>query len=210
MLVAGALITLTPAVTLGWLWFGEPREIYLTPVARSAIWGTLMLIVSLGYMLLLKYPVSIRRLRRATNELAKDRIPAQVELPHGEDDLEVIQHHMETIIHMAEARLSNLEQQHQAEIETERRRVMVESIGAMCHHLSQPATTLNVCMYQLKRMSMPEGGAPLLDLCETSMTEMIKMLDQLRKMAEYNTEPYLDEQDSTARILQLQAMDIVR
>lgn len=77
--------------------------------------------------------------------------------------------------------------------ENERHRVMLETLGAACHHLSQPATVL---MGNLEIMEqIEEAGDERFDrLIKSSMDAMHKIgsiLHKLNAVNEYKTTPYL-------------------
>jgi len=203
VIVAGLLITGIPSLILAWLWTANVCGSLSGRTTWVAVVGTMALVVASGYAILMKYPVNIRKLRGYVTALAENQIPDHVALSEDEDDLAAIQRHMEAVVHMAEERLRLLEERHAAEIKDEQRRVMVESIETMCHHLGQPAATLNLCLFQLAKLNLPDEGNTLIQSCEKSMADMSDIFDQLRSLSEYATEPYLD--DSTpARLLHLQ------
>jgi hypothetical protein len=145
----------------------------------------------LGYALLFKYPVSIVRLRQYLSILAGGGIPELVSISKDEDDLVAVQGYLERIIKMAEDRIQMLKKQYAVELEAERQRVMVESIVTMCHHLGQPASVMSMNLYRL-RNNPPPGDVPiLLAECETSFNAMSEILEKLRGISRYCSEPYL-------------------
>jgi PAS domain S-box-containing protein len=97
-----------------------------------------------------------------------------------------------------------------AEREAERQRVMLESLGAACHHLSQPATVL------LANLGMMHGRADISDPAVKELVEMSvqaaetlsEMLHRLHAVTEYKTTAYLrdpnDVEGGGSRILDIQ------
>jgi PAS domain S-box-containing protein len=92
--------------------------------------------------------------------------------------------------------------------EAERHRVMIESLGAACHHLGQPATVLTANLGLIQ--SRLDSSDPLLDgLVDGSLVACRKLADILHKMnavAVYKTTDYLagdGDTESAERILQL-------
>ena len=77
--------------------------------------------------------------------------------------------------------------------ESERQRVMLESLGAACHHLSQPATVLLVSLGIMNRQLGSSKGelqglvSPCVDAAET----MAEVLHRMLAINEYRTTPYL-------------------
>lgn len=87
----------------------------------------------------------------------------------------------------------------EAEKEAERRRVMLESLGAACHHLGQPATVLlaNLGIIQ-KRL---DGADDLVkELVKTSIEaaeSLGAILHKLNTVNEYKTTQYLERREGT-------------
>jgi signal transduction histidine kinase len=189
--IAAILITILPSMILAWMWKSHLDGI---PIPALAAWGAgavILVIIALGYAVLLKYPVSIVRLRRYLSTLANGEIPAHISLSQDEDDLAAVQHYMEYIVKMAEERIAILEKSHKSALEAERQRVMIESIGAMCHHLGQPATVMSLCLYRLRNNPAPGDIPQILSDCNTAFDSMVQILDQLRATSRYSSEPYL-------------------
>lgn len=189
--VAAMLITILPALILAWAWKSHLDGNTMPDLAAWAVAVVIFLVVVLGYALLFKYPVSIVRLRQYLSTIASGGIPGQVTLSKDEDDLAAVQHYMEQIVTMAEDRIRMIEKRHEVELGAERQRVMIESLGAMCHHVGQPATVISMCLYRLKNNPAP-GEVPLiLEECETAFDSMSEILNQLRTTTQYVSEPYL-------------------
>lgn len=191
VVIASILITILPSLILCWGWINHSGA---TPVPPETIWiggGFVVGVIILGYALLLKYPVSIVRLRQYLSILAGGGIPDEVNISKDEDDLVAVQGYLERIVKMAEDRIQMLQKHHDVELEKERQRVMVESIGAMCHHLGQPASAMSICLYSLKNNPAPEEVPALLNQCEDAFNAMSEILDKLRGIAHYCSEPYL-------------------
>lgn len=81
-----------------------------------------------------------------------------------------------------------------AERQTERQQVMVESLGTACHHLGQPATVLLASLEMMQKMLDTNPGM-LRELVDSSMEaaeSMRSMLHDLNTLTEYRTRPYLE------------------
>jgi CheY-like chemotaxis protein len=85
-----------------------------------------------------------------------------------------------------------LESQRLDLLRAERQRVMIESLGAACHHLSQPLTGMlgylelvlgNQGLDQAQRQSF-------LEKCRQATDQMRDVLQRLQHVREYRTEPY--------------------
>lgn len=95
----------------------------------------------------------------------------------------------------------------EAETTAERQRVMMESLGAACHHLGQPATVLLASLELLARVK-PSDAAMSNELLQSSIQaaeSMREMLHNLNDITEYRTKSYIEaqpsEEGSESRIL---------
>jgi len=82
----------------------------------------------------------------------------------------------------------------EAERELERRRVMLESLGAACHHLGQPATMLLGNLELLRERLTGQQDAETRKLVEGSLDAMERLTEVLRRLTsvnEYRTTEYL-------------------
>jgi PAS domain S-box-containing protein len=82
----------------------------------------------------------------------------------------------------------------EAERQAERQRVMMESLGAACHHLGQPSTVLLSSLELMARMKDKDRRAvdELLSSSLAAAESLRKMLHDLNEMTEYRTVPYVE------------------
>jgi len=95
-----------------------------------------------------------------------------------------------------------------AQRENEKHRVMLESLGAACHHLGQPATVLlaNLGIIQKKLSSGDEVVPKLVDSSIDAVKTLGKILRKLNAVNEYKTTHYLGDDDGggeQSRILEI-------
>ena len=76
-------------------------------------------------------------------------------------------------------------------LQAERQRVMVESLGAACHHLGQPATVITTYLELMRRNESDPDKQAMIANCFEAAQAMAAILDRLRQVSEYRTEPYL-------------------
>ena len=92
--------------------------------------------------------------------------------------------------------------------ETERQRVMLESLGAACHHLGQPATVLTANL-EIIKSRLNSSDQLLCDLVDHSITateRLGQVLRKLNKVNEYRTRRYVGnntDDNSESRILEI-------
>ncbi len=99
----------------------------------------------------------------------------------------------------------------EAETKAERQRVMVESLGAACHHLGQPATVLLASLELLQRVR-PADKAMSEELLTSSIDaaeSLREMLHNLNDITEYRTKAYI-ENSSSDDTLQSRILDVTR
>jgi PAS domain S-box-containing protein len=95
-----------------------------------------------------------------------------------------------------------------AQRENEKHRVMLESLGAACHHLGQPATVLlaNLGIIQKKLNSGDEVVPKLVDSSIDAVKTLGKILRKLNAVNEYKTTHYLGDDENggeQSRILEI-------
>ncbi len=91
--------------------------------------------------------------------------------------------------------------------EGEKHRVMLESVGAACHHLGQPMTIILTSIELLRRQDLPPTSREIVDRCVEAAHQMQETLDRLQHVSSYRTEPYLpgapETESSGDRILSI-------
>lgn len=93
----------------------------------------------------------------------------------------------------------------QAERDVERNRVMMESIGSVCHHLGQPSTVLINSIEMLMRLNddARQERDELLGLCHEAAEQLCLKLHELNDLRLYRSEPYLASAPADGRIVAL-------
>ena len=99
-----------------------------------------------------------------------------------------------------------VERQRSELMAAERQRVMFESIGAACHHLGQPTTVLSAYLQLMQRQEQDPALLAMVNNSLDSVQAIADVLDRLRNVNAYRTEPYLtatadDPNRSDVRIL---------
>ncbi len=97
-----------------------------------------------------------------------------------------------------------------AERQAEQQRVMLESLGAACHHLGQPATIL-LANLSFMKMHLKDADGAVKEVVEGSieaMDRLGKILHRLNAVNEYKTTEYLsdlsgDDSGNQSRILEI-------
>lgn len=153
--------------------------------------GVVAAMMALGYGLLSKYPSNIVSLRRQLESLARGVLPVGVDLAKDEDDLVAIEKSVRDIVQQAAERVRTIERQTEDLLIAERQRVAIEGLGAACHHLGQPATSIRMALHLVRRARTPEEREALLVQCEEAADAIADTLQKLQHIARYRTEPYL-------------------
>ena len=86
-----------------------------------------------------------------------------------------------------------IEEQRRALLDAERQRVMMESVGAACHHFAQPLTTM---LSYLQVLARGEGidesqKKSMFEQCLKAAEIMKMLLNRFQEVKEYRTLPYL-------------------
>lgn len=104
--------------------------------------------------------------------------------------------------------ISDRKRAEDAERELERRRVMLESLGAACHHLGQPATMLlgNLELLEDRLAKSDPDSRKLVQGSLDAMEKLSAVLRRLNTVNEYRTTQYLEPSDDGlggSRILEI-------
>jgi signal transduction histidine kinase len=81
--------------------------------------------------------------------------------------------------------------QKQELLAAERQRVMIQSLGAACHHLGQPVTIITGYLEMMRRKEQSPEMREMIDNCVKAAESLGEILDRLRRVSEYRTVPYL-------------------
>lgn len=195
-LISALLISVLPTLALVYILFTPSFNLYSSEIATKMVLGMILLLVVAGYMLLAKYPLSIMRLRNYLALLAKGDFSHQIDLGKDEDDLQAISNYIASIVKQTQARIHTIEEQTKSIVEAESRKVMIESLGAACHHIGQPATVINTYLSMMrKRETHPEMKA-MIDECQKASDDLANVLEKLMGVTQYQAEAYLPSGES--------------
>ena len=165
-----------------------------------------------GHLIFRKYPENIIRLREYITEIANGTLPERVELSdsHGSDDIKYIEDNCNAILgeyqHRAEAleekcRLEKklreaLEEQQLTILDAERQRVMIQSLGAACHHIGQPVTALRLRLYILLEQAHTKEESDEIEECSEAVQKISSILHDLQEVSKFRTESYVHGGDA--------------
>jgi DNA-binding NtrC family response regulator len=81
-------------------------------------------------------------------------------------------------------------------IDAERQRVMIESLGAACHHIGQPATVISSYLQLMQDQEKDEKIQQMITACMEASDSMANILQQLMQVSQYRTSPYLPGEEN--------------
>jgi hypothetical protein len=91
-----------------------------------------------------------------------------------------------------------------AEMQVERSKVVMESLGGFCHALGQPATVLLSSVELLKMGGVDdETRSQVIDMCYDAAMEIKSLLAEMKQKREYVAEAYLAGNDAAGNIISL-------
>ncbi len=157
-----------------------------------------------GYTLLRVYPRNMLRLQHYLQQMAEEVLPERAALISNEQDTLVLEQLLNALITKLQDQIRQLDQalnQSKTMLKTigaqadeilvaERQRVMIESLGAACHHIGQPTTVLLLYLSQLQSRDPEVFRTNNLGPCLDAVKEISDILQQLRETSEYRTVPY--------------------
>jgi methyl-accepting chemotaxis protein len=219
--IAVVLISIVPSLSLFYLgammWSKTERlPLYVAIIILACI----IVVAVSGYLILQKYPENIIKLRQYTEEIAAGVLPDKVSLlnTQSSDDLMFIENGFNTILQEMRRRIELVEQKLDVEqalrkiierqqedlVQAERHRAMIQSLGAACHHIGQPATILKLRLYLIKQLAGSDDEVTAIRECEREIHLIMSVLDKLRSVNEFRTEPYVgDANYADSRILSI-------
>ncbi|OGV71174.1 MAG: hypothetical protein A2283_23740 [Lentisphaerae bacterium RIFOXYA12_FULL_48_11] len=190
-LIAALLISVLPTLTIVYILFAPQFNFYMSENATKWALSMILLLVVAGYTLLAKYPLSIMRLRNYLALLAKGDFSQQIELGKDEDDLKAISNYISSIVQQTQDRIHTIEEQTKSIVEAESRKVMIESLGAACHHIGQPATVINTYLNMMRRKETHPEMLAMISECQKASDNLANVLEKLMGITQYQTEAYL-------------------
>jgi hypothetical protein len=84
-----------------------------------------------------------------------------------------------------------VEDQQQVLMEAERHRVMIQTLGAACHHIGQPATVLQVRLSLLQKFATDARELEEIEGCVEAVQRITDVLHQLQRISLFRTMPYV-------------------
>jgi phosphoglycerate-specific signal transduction histidine kinase len=203
--VAIALVLVIPLLAFGFIavssiWAPQTYTIWMQAVIALVAMG----ISGTGYRMLRKYPRHIEDLRRYLQGIASGDLPTEIRLGGDMDDISAIARSLNTILVDMRLKMAELEKQLRVSqemqktiesqagelLEAERHRVMVESLGAACHHIGQPATVLRLYLDSMSESDISDSSRQKLKECREAIESMAEVLNRLRNVSQYRTVPY--------------------
>jgi methyl-accepting chemotaxis protein len=190
------------------LWFKAES---LSSTAQIFIFVSTTIIAVSGLLILLKFPKNIIKLRQYIEGIASGVLPDTIYLlnTHRSDDLKFIECGLNAILEemrhrmeLAEQKLDveralreTIEGQHQDLLKAERHRAMVQSLGAACHHIGQPATILKLRLNLIRQIAGSADELAEIEECEKDLRLIMIVLEKLRGVSEFRTESYVSDED---------------
>jgi len=201
--VATMLMVILPNMVICYIVLFSPEGAYSTAI--KAILGVLVCLMAVGgYLLLNRYPRKVTRLRSYLRQIAEGELPAEIQLSETGNDIRDVESFLniildelrrkvtllETQLRLTREMQTALESQQRELLEAERHRVMINSLGAACHHIGQPATILRTHLHFLKQQSRGPKERTEIEECEKALDAIAEVLDKLRRVSAYRTVPY--------------------
>ena len=153
-------------------------------------------LIALGVMLLARHTLEVARLRRYVEIMARGESPA-IHAGDSSEDFEVIKANLGAVMRRADDKMKIIRAQSQHLLEVEQQRVMLETLGAACHHLGQPATVIRVYLDLMKKAEVSPEMQVMIQECQSAAEEVAQVLHRLQGVGMYQTEPYLTSREGS-------------
>jgi signal transduction histidine kinase len=204
-----ALILLVVLPVLSVCYLFQSGILHLEEVSSVAI-GVLSasgLTASVGLWMLIRYPKTVVRLRRHLQQIASGELPTHIVLEKDESDLAMIEECLNQIIKQTKKHVTLMEEQHKSLLEIERQDVMIQSLGAACHHIGQPLTVLAGFMDLIESDALPQSTHDKITACRQAVDKLHEVMSRLQMTSTYKTCAYVkksyDDSDENEQILDI-------
>lgn len=218
--IATALLTAIPFLSITFLTLVNFSDYHYSTGTQAAVAVFGIVLGMAGYLILRQYPRNLERLNESLHQLSTGVLPERVNLIKSAEDIGDIEHYLNIVIQEMRNKIACLEselersetlrriiaQQNDDLVEAERVRVMVETLGAACHHIGQPATVLQMNISLLHSQLTSEHHQAMLTDCLNASEQIGDVLKKLRRLSTYRTVPYRiaqDLQQGQSRILDI-------
>jgi len=202
--IATSLLTAIPVLSIAFLTLINFSDYDYSLTTQIAVTAFGICLGVTGYTILRQFPRNLERLTETLQQVAEGRLPDHVDLFKSAGDISDIEGYLNQVvgdlrdkIHRLERALEDAEtmqriiaQQNDDLVEAERTRVMIESLGAACHHIGQPATVLQMTLSLLREELTGNDHQSMLKSCEEAAEQIAEVLGRLRKLSDYRTVPY--------------------
>jgi hypothetical protein len=211
--IAVLLLAVIPALSLfymGTIIGSDPSR--LTLLTKLIIYTLTAAVAIPGFVILRKYPNNIVKLRQYITEIAEGTLPEKVALENtrSSDDLKYIEENFNNVLGELKKQISTAEKQLSREqslrktigeqqlilLDAERHRAMIQTLGATCHHIGQPATVLQIRLEFLHKLATDKNEIVEIEKCITAMQSIADILHQLQTVSEFRTVPYVQTGDA--------------
>lgn len=188
--VAIALMSVLPLLAFMFLLISNLRHDSLSLQTFYLVTPATLVLVILGIVLLTRHSRQVERLRRYLEVMARGGAPSLAFGDGGEDFL-AIEKSLGAVIRQTDDRVRMIEAQSRALVQAEQQRVMIETLGAACHHLGQPATVIRVYLEMMQKKEASPEMQQMIQECQQAAESVAGILQRLQGVAKYQTEPYL-------------------
>ena len=204
-----ALILLVVLPVLSVCYLFQTGILHVEEVSSAAI-GVLTasgLTASVGLWMLIRYPKTVVRLRRHLQQIASGELPTHIVLEKDESDLAMIEDCLNQIIAQTKKHVALMEEQHKSLLEIERQDVMIQSLGAACHHIGQPLTVLAGFMSLIETEALPQSTHDKITACRQAVDKLHEVMSRLQITSTYKTCAYIkksyDDSEESEQIIDI-------
>lgn len=193
--VAIALMSVLPLLAFMALLIDGVRRDSVSFETLYRVTPVVVVLVVLGIVLLVRHSLQVERLRRYLEVMARGGVP-RLTFGDGGEDFAAIERCLGAVIRQTDDRIRVIEAQSQALLAAEQQRVMIETLGAACHHLGQPATVIRVYLEMMQKKEQAPEMQRMIAECRDAAESVSDILHRLQGVAKYQTEPYLQSRSA--------------
>jgi hypothetical protein len=193
--VAVAVMSAIPLLAFGYLLNQALREQSVSIRTATMMVPPVVALVGVGILLLLRHTSEMTRLRQQLDGMARGRIP-EVEVRGASEDFAAVEKNLSAVIKQTDEKIRGIESSSRSQLRAEQHRVMIETVGAACHHLGQPVTVITAYLELMRKKETDPELIHMIAECQAAADEVAAILHRLKTVAQYRTEPYLTAKDA--------------
>ncbi|QHI69474.1 sensor histidine kinase [Tichowtungia aerotolerans] len=203
--IAIVLLAIMPALSICYVLTVISNPGHLAPGMIFLIFILTLGVAFSGFLILRKYPKNIIKLRNYFTEIAQKTPPENIRLVQAgdSDDIRYIEENFNRMLAEMRHRIEKTEEQLQVEhelrktIDDQQKELqgMIRTLAAVCHHIGQPATVLQMEMHLLMQKATDDEVIQRIAESAQEVDRISTILQKLQRSSTFMSTPFSGSED---------------